>query len=158
MTPDPSKRKNFTGYHAAAMIVAFFTVVVAVNMVMARFAVSTFSGTLVDNTYVASQKYNSWLEEARKQQAHGWTSSKVIRLQDKMAMTVLKADNSPLQDAEIMAIAEHPVGRAEPIMLHFVGDQTGTYISRGVLPEGRWKLRITIMHRGNKMALAQEVF
>ncbi|WP_109354230.1 FixH family protein [Sphingorhabdus sp. EL138] len=158
MTPEPIKPKNFTGYHATAMIVAFFVVVVAVNMVMARFAVSTFSGTLVDNTYVASQKYNTWLEEARKQQAHGWTSSKVIRLQEKVAMTVLKADNTQLEDAQIIAVAEHPVGRTDPITLHFKQDQTGTYISRGVLPEGRWKLRITILHRGNKMALAQEIF
>lgn len=158
MTHKSARPKKFTGYHAAAMIVAFFAVVVAVNMVMARFAVSTFSGTLVDNSYVASQNYNKWLEEARKQQAHGWTASRVTRLEDKVAMTVRVADNSALQDAEITAIAEHPVGRTDPITLHFVQDPTGTYISGDILPEGRWKLRITIMHRGNKMALAQEVF
>lgn len=158
MTPESAKPKKFTGYHAAAMIVAFFAVIFAVNMVMARFAVSTFSGTLVDNSYVASQNYNKWLEESRKQQAHGWTASPVTRLQDKVAMTVLNADDGALQDAEITAIAEHPVGRGDPITLHFVQDRTGAYISRDILPEGRWKLRITITHRGNKMALAQEVF
>jgi len=158
MTQKSVRSKKFTGYHAAAMIVAFFAVVVTVNMVMARFAVSTFSGTLVDNSYVASQNYNKWLEESRKQQAHGWTASRVTRLEDKVAMTVRDTDDSALQDAEITAIAEHPVGRADPITLHFVQDRTGAYISRDSLPEGRWKLRITIMHRGNKMALAQEVF
>ncbi len=158
MTRESVRPKKFTGYHAAAMIVAFFAVVVAVNMMMARFAVSTFSGTLVDNSYVASQSYNKWLEESRKQQAHGWTASQVTRLEDKVAMTVRIADDSALQDAEITATAEHPVGRADPITLHFVQDRTGTYISRDILPEGRWKLRITIMHRGNKMALAQDVF
>jgi nitrogen fixation protein FixH len=157
MITESTNSKKFTGYHATAMIVAFFLVVVAVNMIMARFAVSTFSGTLVDNTYVASQSYNSWLEEARKQQAHGWTASRVTRLKGKVMLTVLQADDSTLQDAEITAIAEHPVGRTEPITLHFTQDRAGAYISRDVLPEGRWKLRITIMHRGNRMALAQEV-
>ena len=158
MSRESVSPKKFTGYHAAAMIVAFFAVVVAVNLVMARFAVSTFSGTLVDNSYVASQNYNKWLEEARKQQAHGWTASPVTRLEDKIAMTVRNANDIALQDAEISAIAEHPVGRADPITLDFVQDPSGTYISRDSLPEGRWKLRITITHRGNELALAQEVF
>ena len=60
-----SKQKSvrrFTGYHATMIIVAFFAVVVGVNMVMARFALSTFGGTVVDNSYVASQKYNEWLK------------------------------------------------------------------------------------------------
>lgn len=157
MKQETVEPKKFTGFHATAMIVAFFAVVVSVNMVMARFAVSTFGGTVVDNSYVASQKYNEWLEEARKQQAHGWTASRVTRIQDKVALTVLRANDTALEDAEITAIAEHPVGRADPIILHFVQKSAGSYVSRDVLPEGRWKLRITISHRGNKMALAQEV-
>ncbi|WP_108810928.1 FixH family protein [Sphingorhabdus sp. Alg231-15] len=157
MKPESENPKRFTGYHATAMIVTFFAVVVSVNMVMARFAVSTFGGTVVDNSYVASQKYNLWLEEARKQQAYGWKTSRLIRVQDKLTMTVLSANDSALEDAEITAIAEHPVGRADPVLLHFVENGAGTYVSRDELPEGRWKLRITINHRGNKMALAQEV-
>ncbi|MEP2103360.1 MAG: FixH family protein [Parasphingorhabdus sp.] len=151
------KPKKFTGYHATAMIVAFFAVVVSVNMVMARFAVSTFGGTVVDNSYVASQKYNKWLAEARKQQAHGWTASQIIRVQDRVAVMVRQADESALKNAEITAVAEHPVGRSDPIILSFVENDAGTYVSRNALPEGRWKLRIAISHGGNKMALAQEV-
>lgn len=157
MTPESGRPKKFTGYHAAATIVAFFAVIFIVNMVMARFAISTFSGTLVDNSYVASQKYNKWLGEARKQKAHGWKTSSVKRLQDKVAVTVLKADDTALEDAEITAIAEHPVGRTDPIILRFAENGAGAYVSQDVLPQGRWKLRITITHRGNKMALAQEV-
>ncbi len=157
MKHETVKPKKFTGYHATAMIVAFFAVVVSVNMVMARFAVSTFGGTVVDNSYVASQKYNEWLEEARKQQAHGWTASRVTRVENKVAMTVLQADDTGLEDARITAVAEHPVGRGDPITLNFVQNGSGSYVSRDVLPEGRWKLRIAIIHRGNKMALAQEV-
>ncbi|MEH6702567.1 FixH family protein, partial [Parasphingorhabdus sp.] len=58
MSSENPRVKKFTGYHAAAMIVSFFAVVVVVNLVMAQFALSTFSGTVVDNSYVASQKYN----------------------------------------------------------------------------------------------------
>ena len=82
MSEQPSPVKKFTGYHATMMIVGFFAVVVAVNLVMAQFALSTFSGTVVDNSYVASQKYNQWLEQARHQQAvprqHLWHKFDVV--------------------------------------------------------------------------------
>ena len=54
-------------------MVAFFGVVIAVNLLMAHYAVSTFSGTVVDNSYVASQEFNGWLGAARAQRALGWT-------------------------------------------------------------------------------------
>ena len=157
MKPEPATPKKFTGYHAAAIIVSFFGVVIAVNLLMASFAVSTFGGTVVDNSYVASQKYNEWLDEARKQAAHGWNVSKVVRHDDKIAMTIRGADEKPLQGAEITVTAAHPVGRADPVELRFLQDTTGTYVSQNALPEGRWKLRIMITHGGNELALAQDI-
>lgn len=153
-----SKPKKITGYHAAAMIVAFFAVVISVNMVMARFAISTFSGTLVDNSYVASQKYNQWLEQARNQASHGWAVSPTKRVEDKVMMTLAQADGAALRGAAITAIALHPVGRSEPITLRFRDIGEGSYASIDTLPAGRWKLRINITYDGKEMALAQEVF
>ncbi len=66
--------KRFTGRHMAAIMFAFFGVVIAVNVTMATFATRTFGGTVVDNSYVASQKYNGWLAEARRQERLGWTA------------------------------------------------------------------------------------
>ena len=54
--------RPFTGYHMTAILVAFFGVVIVVNFVMARYAVATFGGTVVDNSYVASQEFNGWLK------------------------------------------------------------------------------------------------
>ena len=65
-------RKEFTGRHMAAILVAGFGVVIAVNLMMARFAVSTFGGVVVENSYVASQEFNTWLERAAQSRAIGW--------------------------------------------------------------------------------------
>ena len=54
----------FTGRHITMILVAFFGVVIAVNLVMAHYASSTFGGVVVENSYVASQEYNQWLHEA----------------------------------------------------------------------------------------------
>ena len=57
---------HLTGRHVAAIFVAFFAVVIAVNVLMASYAVGGFGGTVVDNSYVASQRFNGWLAQARR--------------------------------------------------------------------------------------------
>jgi len=52
---------RFTGWHMTFILVSFFAVVIAVNLTMAHFASSTFGGLVVENSYVASQKYDGWL-------------------------------------------------------------------------------------------------
>ena len=59
--------RRFTGWHMTAIMFAFFGVVVSVNMLMATLATRTFGGTVVENSYVASQSFNRWLAEARAQ-------------------------------------------------------------------------------------------
>ncbi|HMP45265.1 MAG TPA: FixH family protein, partial [Sphingopyxis sp.] len=42
-------RRSFTGWHMTAILVGFFGVVMAVNFTMARLAMSTFGGKVVEN-------------------------------------------------------------------------------------------------------------
>ena len=39
-----------------------------------RYAMSTFGGIVVENSYVASQEFNGWLEEARQSDGAGLES------------------------------------------------------------------------------------
>ena len=63
---------RFTGRHMAAIMLAFFGVVIAINFTMATLAETTFGGTVVDNSYVASQSFNAWLRAGRQL---GWTGA-----------------------------------------------------------------------------------
>lgn len=157
MTEKTPAVKKFTGYHAAMIIVAFFAVVVSVNMVMARFALSTFGGTVVDNSYVASQKYNKWLEQARDQQAYGWTVSPVVRSGSGISLTLAGADGAALQGATLVAVAEHPVGRAEPFDISFTENRPGEYQSVQPIPAGRWKLKLVISRADKSMRVLQDI-
>ncbi|WP_373490376.1 FixH family protein [Parasphingorhabdus sp.] len=156
MTEKKPVVKKFTGYHAAMIIVAFFAVVVSVNMVMARFALSTFGGTVVDNSYVASQKYNQWLEQARDQQAYGWTVSPAVRSGKGVILTLAEADGAALQGASVVAVAEHPVGRAEPFDVSFSEVRPGVYQSVEPLAAGRWKLKLVISRADKSMRVLQD--
>ena len=64
--------REFTGWHMLAIMVAFFSVVIAVNLTMAFFARSSWTGFVVENTYVASQQFNEKAAEGRAQAALGW--------------------------------------------------------------------------------------
>lgn len=156
MSKENSVRK-FTGYHATMIIVAFFAVVVGVNMVMARFALSTFGGTVVDNSYVASQKYNGWLEQARDQRAHGWTVSQAVRSGNRIRFNITDADGAALHGATVVAIAEHPVGRTEPFDITFAEAGPGDYQSVQTVPVGRWKLKLIISRSDKSMRVLQDI-
>jgi nitrogen fixation protein FixH len=130
---------RFTGRHAAVIIVAFFAVVVSVNLYMARMASSTFGGVVVENSYVASQHYNKWLDQARTEAALGW-SVQAKRLADgRVALTLAGAG---VAEPEVSAVARHPLGHMPDQTLHFARTAAGSYVSAEPLAPSRWRLRI----------------
>ncbi len=60
---------ELTGKHVLAITVGAFSVIIAVNLVLAFKAVSTFPGLEVQNSYVASQGFNT---RKAAQEALGW--------------------------------------------------------------------------------------
>lgn len=135
---------RFTGRHMALILVSFFTLVVAVNLTMARFATSTFGGVVVENSYVASQHFNRWLDEARAERALGWKAAFKWRDDGRLAVT-LAGLSGP---AELRATAHHPLGRLPDRVLRFAPAGGGTYVSTGELPAGRWVLRLEVRSGG----------
>lgn len=128
----------FTGKHFAVIIVTFFAVVVSVNVYMARAASSTFGGVVVENSYVASQNFNTWLAEAEKEKALGWTAT-AVRLGDNRLVVTLAG--VPSEDVQLTAVARHPLGRAPDRELNFTRQADGSFVSDKALENGRWRLR-----------------
>ncbi|TGQ64694.1 cytochrome oxidase [Mesorhizobium sp. M00.F.Ca.ET.186.01.1.1] len=78
MNARTQKSREFTGRHMLFIILAFFGVVIAVNLAMATLANTSWTGLVVENTYVASQQFNKKAEEGRAQAALGWTGKLTI--------------------------------------------------------------------------------
>jgi nitrogen fixation protein FixH len=146
--------RPFTGRHMLVLMLAFFGTVIAVNLVMATFAVRTFGGTVVDNSYVASQRFNGWLEEARAQQALGWEAGFALDA-DRRIVASVAGPNGPLDAAIVSASAAHPVGRSPDLVLAFDALGDGRYRSATPLPEGRWNLRVSIARDGQAIRLIE---
>lgn len=144
-------RGRFTGRHLTIILVAFFGVVVAVNVLMARFATATFGGIVVENSYVASQKFNTWLDEAKTEKALGWTVVTTWRPDGRLAV----AATGPNVNSKLTGTARHPLGRLPDVHLTFAGQGNGTFLSREAVPEGRWTLRLE-MQDGDKLWRREE--
>lgn len=134
----------------AATLIAFFGVVIGVNITMATLATRTFGGVVVENSYVASQRYNGWLEAARKQDALGWTITPTLDKARRIHVAL------PIAGANVTGVARHPLGRAKDISLRFRTGEDGRSRSIEVLPAGRWAVHL-LVRSGNDEARIIEV-
>ena len=139
------KQGTFTGRHATFALTAFFGVVVAVNFTMAALARSSFGGVVVENSYVASQEYNSWLAEARESDRLGWRATTSRRPDGRLTVALADAPEGAL----VTGVARHPLGRGEDVALDFADEGDGSFVSREELPRGRWTLRLEARSGGD---------
>jgi nitrogen fixation protein FixH len=145
---------ELTGRKVAMIFVAFFGVVMAVNFTMARFASSTFGGVVVENSYVASQNFNTWLESARQQDALGWTARLARLPDDRIAVRLEGAQGRELT---VSAVARHPLGRAPDQALQLTRAADGAFVSAMPLAQGRWLVRIEARADGKVWRDEQEL-
>lgn len=131
---------QFTGRHMAAVMVAGFGIVVAVNFTMAALASHSFGGLVVENSYVASQKFNGWLEEARQDEALGWSVDIVRNADGRVQVNTAGVPAA----VDVKGDAWHPLGRMADIPLQFQAAADGGFVSTVPLPEGRWRVRLEL--------------
>lgn len=138
--------RPFTGWHMLGLMTAAFALVLVVNLAMARLALSTFSGEVVENSYEASQRFNGWLDRAKAERALGWQVS-LTTSGDRLAIRLTDAQGAPVRGASLGGTATHPLGAATILPLHFVETAPGVYA--GALPAGRWQIHLVAQAGGH---------
>lgn len=134
--------KEFTGRHMLGTMVAFFGVIITVNLVMARFAVTTWSGLVVPNTYVASQEFNSRAAASRAIAALGYQID-LDSGADGLSIVLTDADGQPAFADSLIAQLRRPVGEHQDRQMVFTRYPDGTYRAPGELLEGEWIATVT---------------
>jgi nitrogen fixation protein FixH len=153
MTAAISTKGQLTGRKMTAIFVVFFAVIMVVNFTMAHFASSTFGGVVVENSYVASQHYNKWLDAAAAQEKLGWSAT-VSRLPDDRV--AVRFTGAP-EGLTVSAVARHPLGRAPDQALVFVRAADGAFVSTKAVAPGRWMLRLAAQAGAAKWREEQEL-
>jgi nitrogen fixation protein FixH len=154
--PGTKRRRAFTGWHMTAILVVFFGVVIAVNVLMATLAVRTFGGTVVDNSYVASQQFNGWLAQSRAQRALGWDVAVSRGAGDVPVIIATDAAGQPLVGAVVTATVRHPLGRTPDRAMRLTSGGDGRFTASAPLEAGRWHIIITVIDNGHDARFVED--
>jgi nitrogen fixation protein FixH len=130
-------QRELTGRHVLFGFVAFFGVIIAVNIVMAYSAVSTFPGLEVKNGYVASQSFD---ERRAAQEALGWRA-RVEVADGELSVAIVDADGRPVQAGKVEALVGRPTSDRDDFIpeLTFNGR---SYVAPVTLTGGKWILHL----------------
>jgi nitrogen fixation protein FixH len=137
MSTASNKGFVFTGWHMAAVIVLFFGTIISVNFYMAYNAFTSWSGFVVENTYVASQQFNGKVAQARALAATGVTGKLTVAA-DRLRYEVTGADGQPVSADRLVLNFKRPVGEHQDFQLEMTAAGPGLFTaSHPVLP-GHW--------------------
>jgi nitrogen fixation protein FixH len=106
------RKGEFTGRHMLFVMLAFFGVIIAVNVMMATLASTSWTGLVVENSYVASQEFNRKAEESRAQAALGWNSRLTIA-GGEVRYALTDASGTAIALGRVEAQFRHPAYAAE---------------------------------------------
>lgn len=136
-TPPGEGKWTFTGYHMAASMVAFFAVIMFANFTMAWLASSSWTGLVVENSYIASQQFNERLEAARLQQARGWTSVFAYDA-NKVTLDIVDSTGKPVSFDNLIVKFSRPVSQDTDTDLVLIRNSEEKYQVSYSLAPGVW--------------------
>ncbi|MDX8443570.1 FixH family protein [Mesorhizobium australafricanum] len=147
MSGDTQKPRGFTGKHMLIVIVSFFAVVIGVNVTMATLAQKSWTGLVVENTYVASQQFNEEARKGRAQAALGWTG-KLTVAGGEVRYLLVDSRGKPVPLHGVRMLFRHPAYEAEDEALTLAapsGDSPGNtqaFAARHTPKDGVWIVEI----------------
>jgi nitrogen fixation protein FixH len=132
---------EFTGRHMLAIMLAFFAVIIAVNVTMAVFANTSWTGLVVKNSYVASQQFNEKAAEEKAQAALGYRAA--LRIEGgAVSYAIAGKDGRPVRMASVSANFHRPVTTREDTHVVFEIGADGTARGGQALPDGVWIMEL----------------
>ncbi|MGX5707947.1 FixH family protein [Brucella lupini] len=132
---------TFTGWHMLGIMLAFFGVIIAVNLTMAYNAIRSWSGLVVKNTYVASQEFNDKAQTGKEQAALQWQSKPAF---ESGVFTWQLAD----RDGKAVAMTggtvefKRPVGDVNDTKVTLTVREPGVLTAPLELGEGAWIMEV----------------
>lgn len=133
--------RQITGRHVLVYMVMFFGVIIAVNLTMAYLATGTWTGLVVENSYVASQTFNEELDRAEAQKALGWQHDFSLNGQQ-ILFTLKDADGRLVPLDSVQMFAGHPAAEFGDRVIDLSKVVGGNYQASNDLPPGEWNIEI----------------
>ena len=152
MLDETDRGFRLTGRHVLIAMLAFFGIVVGVNITFVHLALSTWTGLTDHDSYRTGLSWNRTLEQDAAQKALGWTTDIDSRSAWseanqgwRLAVTLVVRDahGRPVDGLVIDGEARHPVAEADDRTLTYAGTPGGVYAGTAILPgAGNWELKL----------------
>lgn len=149
---------RITGRHVLFAMLAFFGVVIAVNLTFVHLALSTWTGLTDHDSYRTGVSWNDTLRRDAEQRALGWAVDVDTRaLPDEevagwrltVTLTVRDRDGNLVRGLAVTGEARHPIVEADDRSIDLVATADGVYAGTVLLPgAGDWGLKLTAAGAG----------
>ncbi len=137
----PTRQRELTGRHVLFIMLAFFGVIIAVNLTNAFLASRSWTGTVAENTHVASRQFNAKTAEARAQAALGWTARLSIA-DGKISYQLIDAAGKPVPAKAATVNLRRPTHVSEDQSLTLTLQPDGALSAPANLRDGLWTVEI----------------
>lgn len=137
--PTHTSERTFTGWHMLASMLAFFGVIIAVNLTMAVLASSSWTGLIVKNGYVASKDFNGKLAAARQQADRGWHAEPAYD-GGRFSLRLTDSEGRPVLLDALAASYGRPVSSAADATTVLTHAGNGLYLAEQRLEKGLWQI------------------
>lgn len=147
--------REITGRAVLLMLLAFFGVVIGVNMIMARYAVTTFAGVETESSYKAGLAFSAEREAAARQAALHWNVSVTFASPGgdarEVVVRVLDGAGKPLSVLDADGELAHPTDSRRDVALDLVPLGDGRYRARLAAGPGQWDLVVDFAQGGERL-------
>lgn len=133
--------EQFTGRHFLLIMLAFFGVIIAVNVTMAFYANTSWTGFVVRNSYVAGLEMNQKLRENRAQAELGW-HARLSASDGTLRFALTDAQGNPVRLKAGAATFRRPVSDAEDATVALAPASGGGLDAPLAIRDGAWIVEI----------------
>ncbi|HTS40332.1 MAG TPA: FixH family protein [Xanthobacteraceae bacterium] len=142
------RSKEITGRTVLVCLVVFFAIVVAVNLVLVRAAISTFGGLETESSYRAGLAFGGEIAVAHAQQARHWhvTAQFLPSKDGPTAIEIIAQDatGQPLTGLGATVRLEHPTDKRLDHTLVMSEVSSGRFRGTTTSSKGEWDLLIEL--------------
>jgi len=128
---------ELTGKHVLAITVGAFSVIIAVNFLLAYKAVSTFPGLEVANSYVASQDFDA---DKAAQLGLGWVLTPTYEA-GQVWLAFTDAQGRSVTLGGLAVLIGRPTETRDDIRPEFAR-VAGAYVAPAALSPGKWMMQV----------------
>ena len=150
MSANADSGKPFTGRHMIMVMVAFFGTIISVNLLMAYYANTTWSGLVVKNSYVASQEFNKTVADVKEQDALGWKDT-LAASGGKITFSLQDAKGVAVAITSVKMIFRRPVTDTADMSIDLAAGADNVWQAAHSLADGVWIAEIDVTSPNAKL-------